>query len=247
MNNNLLERYSKQIVLRNIGISGQKKLFKSKILIVGAGGLGCSIIDQLSRLGIGEIGIIDKDKVQLSNIHRQNLFDTKDINEFKVNVIKKKILKINPNIKLKIYKEFLNEKNAKKIIDNYNLIIDGSDNFKTKFLINEACMELKKKLIIGAISKFEGHVFTFNFNVKRSPCLKCFYEIIPAENILDCERDGVIGPIANIVGSIQSSEALKMILKIGNNLNGKILILNLLSLNFRYLKYTKKRNCLCKK
>ena len=176
MNNNLLERYSRQIVIRNIGISGQKKLFKSKILIVGAGGLGCSIIDQLSRLGIGEIGIIDKDKVQLSNIHRQNLFDTKDINKFKVNVIRKKILKITPNIKLKIYKKFLNEKNANKIINNYNLIIDGSDNFKTKFLINEICMKLKKKLIIGAISKFEGHVFTFNFDKKRSPCLKCFYE-----------------------------------------------------------------------
>lgn len=247
MNNNLLERYSRQIVIRNIGISGQKKLFKSKILIVGAGGLGCSIIDQLSRLGIGEIGIIDKDKVQLSNIHRQNLFDTKDINKFKVNVIRKKILKITPNIKLKIYKKFLNEKNANKIINNYNLIIDGSDNFKTKFLINEICMKLKKKLIIGAISKFEGHVFTFNFDKKRSPCLKCFYEIIPSENVIDCERDGVIGPIANMVGSVQSSEALKMILNIGNNLNGKILILNLLSLNFRHLKYTKKRNCLCKK
>ena len=247
MNNNLLERYSRQIVIRNIGISGQKKLFKSKILIVGAGGLGCSIIDQLSRLGIGEIGIIDKDKVQLSNIHRQNLFDTKDINKFKVNVIRKKILKITPNIKLKIYKKFLNEKNANKIINNYNLIIDGSDNFKTKFLINEICMKLKKKLIIGAISKFEGHVFTFNFDKKRSPCLKCFYEIIPPENVIDCERDGVIGPIANMVGSVQSSEALKMILNIGNNLNGKILILNLLSLNFRHLKYTKKRNCLCKK
>ncbi len=247
MNNNLLERYSRQIVIRNIGISGQKKLFKSKVLIVGAGGLGCSIIDQLSRLGIGEIGIIDKDKVQLSNIHRQNLFDTKDINKFKVNVIRKKILKITPNIKLKIYKKFLNEKNANKIINNYNLIIDGSDNFKTKFLINEICMKLKKKLIIGAISKFEGHVFTFNFNKKRSPCLKCFYEIIPSENVIDCERDGVIGPIANMVGSVQSSEALKMILNIGNNLNGKILILNLLSLNFRHLKYTKKRNCLCKK
>lgn len=247
MNNNLLERYSRQIVIRNIGISGQKKLFKSKVLIVGAGGLGCSIIDQLSRLGIGEIGIIDKDKVQLSNIHRQNLFDTKDINKFKVNVIRKKILKIIPNIKLKIYKKFLNEKNANKIINNYNLIIDGSDNFKTKFLINEICMKLKKKLIIGAISKFEGHVFTFNFDKKRSPCLKCFYEIIPSENVIDCERDGVIGPIANMVGSVQSSEALKMILNIGNNLNGKILILNLLSLNFRHLKYTKKRNCLCKK
>ena len=184
MNNNLLERYSRQIVIRNIGISGQKKLFKSKVLIVGAGGLGCSIIDQLSRLGIGEIGIIDKDKVQLSNIHRQNLFDTKDINKFKVNVIRKKILKITPNIKLKIYKKFLNEKNANKIINNYNLIIDGSDNFKTKFLINEICMKLKKKLIIGAISKFEGHVFTFNFDKKRSPCLKCFYEIIPSENVI---------------------------------------------------------------
>jgi len=240
-----LDRYSRQIIIKDIGFSGQKKILKEKILIVGAGGLGCTALDLLTRAGIGRVGIIDKDKVQLSNIHRQNLYNLSDLNKFKVDILKKKIIKINPEIKIDTYKKFIDQKNANNIISKYNIIIDGSDNFKTKFLLNKFCIKLKKKLIVGAISKFEGHVFTFDFNKKNSPCLKCFYEAIPSDNVLNCEFDGVVGSIANIVGAIQSNEAIKFILTIGKNLNGKILVINLLSLNFRSIKFYKKRNCEC--
>ena len=165
--------------------------------------------------------------------------------KYKVDVLKKKSKQINPNIKIKILKKKINRNNIKSIIKNYEILIDGSDNFKTKFLLNEYSILFKKKLIIGAISKFEGHIFSFDFNKRNCPCLKCFYQIIPSDGVLDCENDGVIGPIAGLIGSIQANEAIKTILKIGNNLTGKILIMDLLSLNFRLAKYSKKKSCVC--
>ena len=245
MKQDLLKRYSRQIILKNIGALGQKKLIKSKILIIGAGGLGCTIVDHLVRAGIGTIGVIDDDKIDISNLHRQSLFSTRDLKKYKVDVLKKKSKEINPNIKIKILKKKINRNNIKSIIKNYEILIDGSDNFKTKFLLNEYSILFKKKLIIGAISKFEGHIFSFDFNKRNCPCLKCFYQIIPSDGVLDCENDGVIGPIAGLIGSIQANEAIKTILKIGNNLIGKILIMDLLSLNFRLAKYSKKKSCVC--
>ena len=245
MKQDLLKRYSRQIILKDIGALGQKKLIKSKILIIGAGGLGCTIVDHLVRAGIGTIGVIDEDKIDISNLHRQSLFSTRDLKKYKVDVLKKKSKEINPNIKIKILKKKINPNNIKSIIKNYEILIDGSDNFKTKFLLNEYSILFKKKLIIGAISKFEGHIFSFDFNKRNCPCLKCFYQIIPSDGVLDCENDGVIGPIAGLIGSIQANEAIKTILKIGNNLIGKILIIDLLSLNFRLAKYSKKKNCVC--
>ena len=245
MKQDLLKRYSRQIILKDIGALGQKKLIKSKILIIGAGGLGCTIVDHLVRAGIGTIGVIDEDKIDISNLHRQSLFSTRDLKKYKVDVLKKKSKEINPNIKIKILKKKINRNNIKSIIKNYEILIDGSDNFKTKFLLNEYSILFKKKLIIGAISKFEGHIFSFDFNKRNCPCLKCFYQIIPSDGVLDCENDGVIGPIAGLIGSIQANEAIKTILKIGNNLIGKILIMDLLSLNFRLAKYSKKKSCVC--
>ena len=148
-----LIRYSRQIILKNIGIIGQKKIINSKILIVGVGGLGCPIADLLARAGIGLIGVIDFDKVSLSNIHRQTLYTTKDIGKFKVNVIKKKLNLINKEVRVKIYNKKADDKNLKKIIKKYDIVVDGSDNFKTKFLLNKCSLEFKKKLIVGAISK----------------------------------------------------------------------------------------------
>ena len=197
-----MKRYSRQIILKNIGALGQKKLIKSKILIIGAGGLGCTIVDHLVRAGIGTIGVIDDDKIDISNLHRQSLFSTRDLKKYKVDVLKKKSKEINPNIKIKILKKKINPNNIKSIIKNYEILIDGSDNFKTKFLLNEYSILFKKKLIIGAISKFEGHIFSFDFNKRNCPCLKCFYQIIPSDGVLDCENDGVIGPIAGLILSL---------------------------------------------
>ena len=246
LNKKLVERYSRQIVLKDVGIIGQKAIINSKVLIVGAGGLGCPVIDYLSRAGVGTLGIADFDKVNLSNIHRQSLYDSNDIGKFKVDVIKSKIKLINPFTKINTYKKKITINNFKNIIKNYDIIVDGSDNFKTKFLLNFYSLKLKKILIIGAINKFDGHVFTFNFKNNKEPCLKCFYQSEPSDEILNCEAEGILGPVAGIIGNIQSNEVLKKILNIEKDLSGKILIIDLRNLNFRKVKFKKKINCVCK-
>ena len=245
LNKNSLLRYSRQIILKDIGIVGQKKIKNSKILIVGIGGLGCPVADLLTRAGVGIIGIIDYDKVNLSNIHRQTLFSAQDIGKFKVKIAKKKLNLINKEVKINIYNQNADEKILKKIINKYEVIIDGSDNFKTKFLLNKISLRYKKRLIVGAISKFDGHVFAFNFREKKSPCLKCFYQSEPSDEILNCETEGIIGSTSNIVGAIQANETLKTILNIRNNLKSNILILDLLNLNFRKVFYKKRKKCIC--
>ena len=245
LNKDSLIRYSRQIILKNIGAIGQKKILNSKILIVGVGGLGCPVADLLARSGVGEIGVIDYDKVNLSNIHRQTLYTAKDVNKYKVDVVKKKINLINKDVKIITYNKRANEKNLSNIIKKYEIIVDGSDNFKTKFLLNEFSLKLKKILIVGAISKFDGHIFTFDFNLKKSPCLKCFYQTEPSDDILNCETEGILGSTANIVGAIQANEILKKILNTGKDLRSNILILDLLNLNFRKVLFKKRRNCIC--
>jgi adenylyltransferase/sulfurtransferase len=240
LNKNLIERFSRQIVLKDIGVLGQKKILSSKVLIVGAGGLGCPVAEFLSRAGIGTVGIVDDDNVSLSNIHRQSLYQTSDVGKSKVKTIKDKIKLINPNTKVNVYKFRLNNTNFKKIINNYDYIVDGSDNFKTKFLLNDFCLKFKKFLVTGAISKFDGHIFTFNFKEKKIPCLRCFFQESEIyDDLLNCETEGILGTVANIVGTIQANEVLKKILTIGKNLNGYILILDLLNLNFRKIKINK--------
>ncbi len=235
-----IERYSRQLVLKNIGAKGQKKILSAKILIVGVGGLGCPAAENLVRAGIGTIGLIDNDVVNLSNIHRQSLFNSKDIKRPKVNVAAKKLKEINPLTKIKIYKSRLNKRNIGNIIKNYELIIDGSDNFKTKFLVNDYCKKFKKKLVTGAISKFDGHIFTFDFKDKKTASLKNFYqEKEISDDNLNCEFEGILGTTATIVGTTQANEALKMIMEIGQNLKNQILIIDLLNLNFKKVKFKK--------
>ena len=174
LNKSQVERFSRQLVLKNIGAKGQKKIMSSRVLIIGVGGLGCPAAENLVRAGIGTIGLIDNDVVSLSNIHRQSLFNSKDIKKTKVSVAANKLKEINPLTKIITYKSRLNENNIEKIIKNYELIIDGSDNFKTKFLVNDYCIKLKKKLVTGAISKFDGHIFTFDFKKKKNSIIKKF-------------------------------------------------------------------------
>jgi molybdopterin/thiamine biosynthesis adenylyltransferase len=246
-NKKIIERFSRQIVLKDIGILGQKKILSSKVLVIGAGGLGSPVAEYLSRAGIGSLGIVDDDKVSLSNLHRQSLYNTSDIDKFKVKIAKDKINKINPNTKVTIYKVRLNNNNFKKIINDYDYIVDGSDNFTTKFLLNDFCLKFKKTLVIGAISKFDGHIFTFNFKDKKIPCLRCFFqESNISDDLLNCESEGILGTVAGIVGTIQANEVLKKILNIGAGLDGYIFILDLLHLNFRKVKLKKRKNCICK-
>jgi molybdopterin/thiamine biosynthesis adenylyltransferase len=243
----IIERFSRQIVLKDIGILGQKKIISSKVLIIGAGGLGSPVAEFLSRAGIGSLGIVDNDRVNLSNLHRQSLYNTSNIGKFKVKIAKDKIKKINPNTRVTIYKIRLNNQNFKEIINNYDYVVDGSDNFTTKFLLNDFCLKFKKVLVTGAISKFDGHIFTFNFKNKKIPCLRCFFqESEISDDLLNCESEGILGTVAGIVGTIQANEVLKKILKIGTGLDGYIFILDLLHLKFRKVRLKKRKNCFCK-
>ena len=247
LNKKLIQRYSRQIILKDVGPAGQKKIIKSKVLVVGAGGLGCPVIDYLARAGVSNIGIVDNDKVDISNIHRQSLYNSKDIGKFKVDVTRKQIKLINPQVKIETFKARIEKKNVKKILKKYDFIVDGSDNFKTKLLLNKYCLNYKKILIVGAISKMDGQIFTFDFKNKNDPCLKCFYQTEPSDEILNCEYEGILGPVAGIVGNIQAIEVLKKILKIGDKSNKKILIIDLNKLNFRKVEFKKKASCICKK
>ena len=246
LNKKIIERFSRQIVLKDIGTLGQKKILSSKVLIIGVGGLGSPVAEFLSRAGVGSIGVVDDDKVSLSNLHRQSLYNTSDIKKSKVKIAKNKIKKINPNTKVTIYKIRLNNSNFKKIINDYDYIVDGSDNFTTKFLLNDYCLKFKKVLVTGAISKFDGHIFTFNFKNKKVPCLRCFFqESEISDDLLNCESEGILGTVAGIVGTIQANEILKKILNIGTGLDGYIFILDLLHLRFRKVKLSKRKNCIC--
>ena len=247
LNKKIIERFSRQIVLKDIGVLGQKKILSSKVLIIGAGGLGCPVAEFLSRAGVGILGIVDNDRVSLSNLHRQSLYSSSDNGKYKVNASKDQIKKINPNTKVNTYKIRLNNKNFRKIINNYDYIVDGSDNFRTKFLLNDFCLNYKKILITGAISKFDGHIFTFNFKNKKIPCLRCFFqESEISDDLINCETDGILGTTAGIIGTMQANEVLKKILNIGVGIDGNIFILDLLHLNFRKVKLKKRKNCVCK-
>ena len=241
-----IDRYSRQIILKKIGIAGQKKLLKSSVLIVGAGGLGSPIAIYLAALGIGKIGIIDKDSVEISNLTRQIIFSTSDLNKKKSSTAISKLKKINPDLNLKSFDRKITSKNINKIAKNYNVIVDGSDNFRTRFLINDYCLKKRKILISGAISKFDGQVYTFNFSKKTSPCLRCFIPNIPNDPDVDnCEYDGILGTLGGIIGSIQANEVVKEVLGIGDTLCGYILIIEALKLNFRKVKLNKRSDCYC--
>ena len=214
------------MLLKKIGPIGQIKLLNSKVLVVGAGGLGSPILIYLAALGIGNIGIIDHDKVDLSNLHRQILFETNDLKKQKSKIASQKIKRINPDINVSYYQKKLNHNNIDKIAKKYPVLVDGSDNFKTKFLINDY-----------AVKNFH--------NNKKSPCLRCFFQTYPSDQLLNCEVDGILGTLAGIVGSIQANEVVKEILNIGNSLCGYMLIINSLELSFRKAKITKKKNCIC--
>ena len=245
-NRKQIERYSRQIILKKIGVLGQKKLMKSSVLIVGAGGLGSPISIYLAALGLGKIGIIDNDNVEISNLSRQIVFDTNDINKNKSLAAVNKLKKINPDIKLQSFDRRLTKHTIHEIGKHFDLIVDGSDNFKTRFLVNDYCLKRKKILISGAISKFEGQVYTFNFSKKKSPCLRCFIPKMPPNPDVDnCEFEGVLGTIGGLIGSIQANEVVKEILNIGDTLCGNILIIDALKLTFRKVKLNKRSDCLC--
>ena len=242
ISNNDLLRYSKQIILKQVGVLGQKKISSTKVLIVGMGGLGCPLVLYLSSLGINSIGIADHDKVNFSNLNRQILFNTSDVGKFKVIQAKKFLLKQNKKLKIDIYKEKIIKKNIQNIFHKYDIICDCSDNFNTRYLLNDFCLQNKKILISAAISKFEAHIFNFNFS-KNIPCYRCFMPEIPEEEN-KCDTDGILPTVAGIAGTLQANEVVKSIIDKKNELVGKMIVFNTLNLNFRKIILTKNTYCI---
>lgn len=235
------ERFKKQIVLKKIGLAGQRKIKNAKVLIVGMGGLGCPLLSYLASSGVCNIGIVDYDKVELSNLNRQILFNIEDVGKFKVNQAKSKIVKIYKKIKIKTFRIKITNKNIESIIKNFDIICDGTDNFNTRYLINDYCKKNKKILISAAISKFDGHLLKYNFK-KKGPCLRCFMPEKPLEEN-NCETEGIFAPVAGIIGTLQANEVLKTILNLKDDLNSNILIFNSLSMSLRKAKIGKNLNC----
>ncbi len=236
------KRFEKQIILKNVGFAGQKKISSAKVLIIGIGGLGCPLLLYLANSGVGNLGIVDNDRVELSNLNRQVLYTQKDIGKFKVDQAKNKILKINKDIKIKSYNKRINKNNIIKILKKFDIICDCTDNFSTRCLINDFCLKQKKILISAAINKFEGQLLSFNFK-KKTPCYRCFMSEIPdLEN--NCDTDGIIPPIAGIMGTMQAQEVLKTIIDTKGKLLNEILIFD--GIEYKLRKATIRINSRCK-
>ena len=237
-------RFEKQIILKNIGLAGQKKIFAANVLIVGLGGLGCPLLTYLVSSGVGKIGIVDFDKVEISNLNRQTLFNPGDVGKFKVDQAKKAINKINKKIKIISFKKKITFKNIKKILSSFDIICDGTDNYNSRYLINDYCVKNKKILISSAISKFDGQLMKFDFK-KKGPCYRCFMPS-PPDNENNCQTDGIFSPVAGIMGSLQANEVLKCILNTKNDLASRIVIFDSLNTEFRKSKIAINPKCINK-
>ena len=238
---NEFQKFSKQIVLKKFGIIGQKKLMSAKVLVIGMGGLGCPLSIYLASLGIGTIGIVDNDKVELSNLNRQIIYRNSDLGKYKVDVAKRKIKSINKKTKVKSYKIKVDKNNIERLINNFNIICDGTDNFKTRLLINDFSLKQKKILISAAVSGFDGQVFKFNFS-KKTPCYRCFMPEVPPGEI-NCETEGVTPTITGIIGTLQANEVLNSVLGFKPIIEKKMIVFNSIKMNFRKVNLSINKNC----
>lgn len=238
---NQIERYSRHIILKEIGVEGQIKLLQSRVLIVGAGGLGSPAAFYLAAAGIGTIGIIDGDVVDITNLQRQIIHTTADIDRAKVISAKEKMEKINPDVKVIVYQELLTAENIREIISEYDFVLDGTDNFPTKFLINDACVILGKPFSHGGILKFDGQTMTY---VPGNACYRCVFKSPPPKGLVPtCSQAGVLGSIAGMLGTIQATEALKYLTEVGELLTNRLLIFNALNMSFRATHFKRNANC----
>ncbi len=237
-----LKRYSRHIILPEVGGKGQKKISDAKVLIIGAGGLGCPVGYYLTAAGVGTIALVDNDNVELSNLQRQiaHSVNTLDIN--KAESAKQTFEALNPDVTFIAIKERINSKNILDLIRKYDIIVDGTDNFPTRYLINDACVMLKKPLVSGAILRFEGQVTTILPG--EGPCYRCLFEEPPPPGLVpSCQEAGVLGVLPGVIGALQATEVLKLIIGKGKPLKGKLLIYDALGVNFRKVEIPKNDNC----
>ncbi|SFC43551.1 adenylyltransferase and sulfurtransferase [Algibacter lectus] len=228
-------RYNRHIILSEIGQKGQDKISNAKVLVIGAGGLGCPILQYLAAAGIGNIGVIDFDVVDISNLQRQILYGTSTLGKNKAEAAKARLEDLNNDISIKAYPEKLTHKNALNLFEAYDIIVDGSDNFETRYLVSDACIIANKPLVFGAIYKFEGQVSVFNY--KNGPSYRCLFPEAPEKGTVpNCSEIGVLGVLPGIIGTMQANEVLKIILELGNTLSGKLFCYNALTLENTTLK-----------
>ncbi|WP_418501555.1 ThiF family adenylyltransferase [Flagellimonas sp.] len=232
-----MNRYDRQIKLTEVGYKGQKKLHNAKVLIVGVGGLGCPAAMYLAGAGVGNIGLMDHDKVDLSNLHRQVLFQESDVGRSKSVVAKERLEKQNSEVKFQVYEEPLTIENAESIIQQYDIVLDGTDNFETKYLINDACILADKPWVYASIYKNEGQLAVFNY--KNGPTYRCVFPKSTRQNI-SCETTGVLGVLPGILGSLQAAEVIKMILGAGEVLSGKLKLINMMQASEQTIKLNKR-------
>jgi len=229
------KRYSRQILLPEVGLAGQEKLKAAKVLVIGAGGLGCPILLYLAAAGVGGLGIVDNDTVDITNLHRQILYSHDDVGKNKSVTAANKILALNPFVEIRSYPVRLAEENAAEIVSGYDLVIDASDNFPTRYLVNDVCVKLDKPFIFGSILRFEGQVSVFNYH--NGPTYRCLFP--DAEEGDNCEEAGVIGILPGIIGTYMTNEAIKIICKIGDVLSGKLMVINALTGSVQLFEFSK--------
>jgi thiazole biosynthesis adenylyltransferase ThiF len=233
--NDQLERYSRHIILKEVGAKGQKKLLNAKVLIIGAGGLGAPAAMYLAAAGVGTIGIADADEVDLSNLQRQIIHGTADVGKAKVQSAKETMNQMNPDVTVHTYRTFVSADNIMELIQDYDFIIDGTDNFPAKFLINDACVMAKKPFSHAGIIRFQGQLMTYVPG--QGPCYRCVFKNPPPKDAVPtCKQAGVIGAMGGVIGSLQAMEAVKYILGVGQLLTGYLLTYDALKMEFRKIK-----------
>jgi adenylyltransferase/sulfurtransferase len=236
-----VKRYSRHIIMGDVGSKGQRKLLQSSALIVGAGGLGSPSAVYLALAGVGKIGIVDFDVVELSNLQRQILHHTPDVGRPKVQSAKDNILAYNPGVNVAVHETRLESDNAMEIIGQYDLVINGADNFATRYLVNDACYLLNKPLVDGSILIFDGQATVF---IPGQGCYRCLFPQPPPPGMVpNCAEAGVLGSLTGLVGSIQATEALKLLMGIGQSLTSRLLLIDALSMNFREVKLKRNPSC----
>ena len=237
-----VSRYSRHLILPDVGMEGQRKLKAAKVLLVGAGGLGSPLALYLAAAGIGRIGIVEYDIVDYTNLHRQVLYSTADVGRPKIEAAKERILGVNPDAQVDLYNEPLSSANALRIFEPYDLVIDGTDNFPTRYLVNDACVMLGKPNVYGSIFRFEGQLSIFGLD--DGPCYRCLYpEPPPPGTVPSCAEGGVLGILPGIVGTMQATEAVKLIVGIGETMKNRLLLFDALEMDFTELKLRKNKNC----
>ncbi len=235
-------RYSRHLLIPEVGLGGQKKLKAASILVIGTGGLGSPVALYLAAAGVGRIGLVDYDVVDFSNLQRQVIHGTAGIDMLKVESARERMLDLNPDIQVDVYNEAFTSANAERIAQNYDILIDGTDNFPTRYLVNDVCVLLGKANVYGSIFRFEGQASVFD--ATRGPCYRCLFPEPPPPGLVpSCAEGGVLGVLPGTIGTIQATEALKLILGIGEPLIGKLLLYNALDMSFEYVKLRKNPKC----